>query len=89
MREFAEGLTEVVVVEEKAPNLEWLVKDALYGRADAPMVYGKHAPNDADLFPMTGTLEADSIAPMLRRRLAVRLADRMTLRYVHHQDAAP
>jgi len=78
VREFAEGLAEVVVVEEKAPNLEWLVKDALYGRADAPMVYGKHAPNDADLFPMTGTLEADSIAPMLRRRLAARLAERMT-----------
>ena len=78
VREFAEGLEEVVVVEEKAPNLEWLVKDALYGRANAPMVYGKHAPNDVALFPMTGTLEADSIAPMLRRRLAARLADRMT-----------
>ena len=78
VREFAEGLAEVVVVEEKAPNLEWLVKDALYGRANAPMVYGKHAPNDAKLFPYTGTLEADSIAPMLRRRLAARLADRMT-----------
>ena len=78
VREFAKGLSEVVVVEEKAPNLEWLVKDALYGRADAPTVYGKHAPEDAKLFPMTGTLEADSIAPLLRRRLAARLADRMT-----------
>ncbi len=84
VREFAEGLQEVVVVEEKAPNLEWLVKDALYGRADAPMVYGKRAPNDDDLFPFTGTLEADTIAPMLRRRLAARLADRMT-----PQPAAP
>jgi len=78
VREFAEGLVEVVVVEEKTPNLEWLVKDALYGRADAPLVYGKHAPNDEALFPWTGTLEADSIAPLLRRRLATRLADRMT-----------
>lgn len=78
VREFAKGLAEVVVVEEKAPNLEWLVKDALYGRADAPMVYGKHAPDDVNLFPMTGTLEADSIAPMLRRRLAGRLAAKMT-----------
>ena len=41
VREFAEGLHEVVVVEEKAQNLEWLVKDALYGRADAPVVVGK------------------------------------------------
>ena len=77
VREFADGLAEVVVVEEKAQNLEWLVKDALYGRAGAPMVYGKHAPDDAALFPMTGTLEADSIAPLLRGRLAQRLASRM------------
>ncbi len=78
VREFAQDLAEVVVVEEKAPNLEWLVKDALYGRADAPMVYGKNAPNDEPLFPYTGTLEADTIAPLLRRRLTARLADRMT-----------
>ena len=78
VREFAQDLAEVVVVEEKTPNLEWLMKDALYGRADAPMVYGKHAPDDAPLFPMTGTLEADTIAPMLRRRLTTRLASQMT-----------
>ncbi|MGB8861848.1 MAG: indolepyruvate ferredoxin oxidoreductase family protein [Ilumatobacteraceae bacterium] len=77
VREFADGLAEVIVVEEKTQNLEWLVKDALYGRADAPRVYGKHAPDDIALFPMTGTLEADSIAPRLRSRLAQRLADRM------------
>ena len=78
VREFADGLEEVIVIEEKTQNLEWLVKDALYGRANAPMVYGKHAPNDALLFPMTGTLEADSIAAHLRGRLALRLGDRMT-----------
>ncbi len=78
VREFADGLEEVIVVEEKTQNLEWLVKDALYGRANAPLVYGKHAPNDALLFPMTGTLEADSIASRLRGRLTARLGDRMT-----------
>ena len=78
VREFALGLREVIVVEEKAPNLEWIVKDALYGRTDAPLVVGKHTPDDAALFPMTGTLEADSIAPLLRRRLTPRLADRLT-----------
>ncbi len=77
VREFAHGLTEVIVVEEKTPNLEWIVKDALYGRADAPLVVGKHTPDDSALFPMTGTLQADSIAPLLRRRLAARLADRL------------
>ena len=78
IREFAEGLQEVVVIEEKAQNLEWAVKDALYGRANAPVVYGKRAPDDSPLFPFTGAVEADTIAPILRKRLQQRLADHMT-----------
>ena len=78
VREFADGLQQVVVVEEKAQNLEWAVKDALYGRANAPVVYGKRAPDDAALFPLIGAMEADTIAPILRRCLAPRLADRLT-----------
>ena len=78
VREFAAGLEQVVVVEEKAQNLEWTVKDALYGRADAPVVYGRRAPDDTALFPHIGSMEADTIAPILRRCLAPRLAERMT-----------
>ncbi len=78
VREFAQGLAQVVVVEEKAQNLEWTVKDALYGRADAPVVYGKRAPDDSPLFPLIGAMEADTIAPILRRCLEPRLAARMT-----------
>ena len=78
IREFADGLQEVIVVEEKAQNLEWAVKDALYGRTNAPVVYGKRAPDDSPLFPFTGAVEADTIAPILRRRLQARLAERMT-----------
>ncbi|MEY4175318.1 MAG: hypothetical protein RI900_2483 [Actinomycetota bacterium] len=75
--EFAEGLREIVVVEEKAPNLEWLVKDALFGRTDAPVVVGKRSHDDSPLFPFTGTLDADTIASRLRTRLAQRLGDRL------------
>ncbi|MEI7547645.1 MAG: indolepyruvate ferredoxin oxidoreductase family protein, partial [Actinomycetota bacterium] len=78
VRQFAEGLREVVVIEEKGQNLEWLVKDALYGRANAPVVYGKHAPDDTRLFPFAGSMEADTIAPLLRRMLTERLGQRMT-----------
>ena len=77
VREFANGLREVIVVEEKTQNLEWIVKDALYGRTDAPLVVGKHQHDDSPLFPMTGTLEADSIAPRLRVRLQQRLSARL------------
>jgi len=78
VRQFADGLREVVVVEEKGQNLEWLVKDALYGRVNAPVVYGKRAPDDSHLFPSVGAMEADTIAPILRRMLSPRLAQRMT-----------
>ena len=78
VREFAAGLREVVVVEEKAPNLEWLVKGALFGRANHPSVSGKLTPDEQPLFPFTGTLDADTIAARLRTRLAPRLASRMT-----------
>jgi len=78
VREFAVGLSEVIVVEEKSQNLEWLVKDALFGRANHPMVVGRRNPDESPLFPSTGTLEADAIAPRLRSRLASRLGERMT-----------
>ncbi|MFM2077581.1 MAG: hypothetical protein RJA49_1471, partial [Actinomycetota bacterium] len=77
VREFAAGLEEVVVVEEKAQNLEWLVKDALFAQAQHPVVVGRRNPDESPLFPSTGTLEADSIAPLLRSRLSRRLADRL------------
>ena len=77
VREFAVGLDEVVVVEEKAPNLEWLVKEALFGRPGHPMVSGKRDPEGVTLLPSTGAIDADLIADRLRRRLSHRLADRL------------
>ena len=77
VREFARGLQEVIVVEEKAQNLEWLVKDSLFGRANAPVVVGKRADDESPLFPFTGTLDADIIASRLRSRLAPRLGERL------------
>jgi len=63
VREFATGLAEIVVVEEKRGFLEAAVKDALYGQADAPPVRGK------ELFRATGELEVGQIARGLRQRL--------------------
>ena len=42
VREFAHGLAEVLVVEEKNPTLELLVKSALYDADERPRVVGRH-----------------------------------------------
>ena len=74
LREFAGGLAEVIVVEEKQPTLEGTVRDALYPLADRPLIHGKSGPDGSPLFARYGTLPADTIAAALRPRLASRLA---------------
>jgi indolepyruvate ferredoxin oxidoreductase len=62
VREFAQGLEELVVVEEKRPFLELQVKDALYGLAQRPTVLGKVDEDGALLVPGAGALDADVVA---------------------------
>ena len=77
VRTFARGLDEIVVVEEKNPTLEWLIKDALYGRGHQPLVVGKTHEDGRTLMQSWGRLDADAIMPGLRERLTPRLADRL------------
>ncbi|MDJ0870105.1 MAG: indolepyruvate ferredoxin oxidoreductase family protein [Myxococcota bacterium] len=77
LRHFARGLDELLVIEEKQPNLESLVKDALYNHSEHPMVVGKFDEQDRPLLPGHGALSADDILPALRSRLARRLAERL------------
>lgn len=77
VRRFARGLREVFVVEEKRPNLESLIKDALYALADRPIVVGKEDEEGKVLIPGHGALDADGLIPPLRGRLIARLADRL------------
>jgi len=78
VRTFAAGLSEVLVIEEKRPGIESLVKDALYGLAGCPRVVGKSDEFGAVLVPGFGALDADLVMSVLRRRLADRLGDRLT-----------
>jgi indolepyruvate ferredoxin oxidoreductase len=71
-REFASGLDEILVAEEKGPFLETLLKEALYGMADAPRVLGKHDESGAPLLPRELDLDADQIARALAGRLEAR-----------------
>ncbi len=76
VREFAEGLDEVVVVEEKRGFLEAQVKEALCGLGRPLSVVGKLDEAERPLFPLHGGLDQDVIAERLGPRLLPRLADR-------------
>ncbi len=77
LQRFARGLDELLVIEEKQPNLESLVKDALYNHAEHPTVVGKLDERDRPLLAGHGALSADDILPALRRRLGGRLGHRL------------
>lgn len=67
--EFAEGLGEVIVVEEKRPFLESAIKEILYGATNAPMIVGKSDTEGRELVSPVGELDADLVAGALARRL--------------------
>ncbi|MGW5689863.1 indolepyruvate ferredoxin oxidoreductase family protein [Streptomyces asiaticus] len=69
IREFASGLTEIIVVEEKRSFIEAAIKDILYGVPDAPTVHGKTGPDGTTLFSEIGELGPEAIASGLARRL--------------------
>ncbi len=75
VREFASGLEEIFVVEEKRPFLELFAKEALYGRANAPRIVGKSDERGETLLPAHGEFDSDVIAPALVRRLRQRVGD--------------
>jgi indolepyruvate ferredoxin oxidoreductase len=75
VRDFAHGLAEVLVVEEKNPTLELLVKSAMYDSAERPRVVGRHDERGEPLVPGTGLLDADRLLEPLHRRLSARLGE--------------
>ena len=65
--EFAAGLDEIIVIEDKRAFLEDAVKSVLYGQAGAPAVYGKRSRDGSPLFAAVGELDGDSVADALAR----------------------
>ncbi len=74
-RSFARGLREIVVIEDKSPSLESIMRDALWNCESHPVIVGKLDDMGQRLFHGHGSLDADSIVEPLRRRLAQRLGD--------------
>jgi indolepyruvate ferredoxin oxidoreductase len=69
MRTFAEGLEQIVVVEEKRALIETQLKELLYGRANAPRIVGKQDERGAPLFPSHGALSSNQVALALAERI--------------------
>ena len=73
LRAFADGLDTIVVVEEKRSIIETLIKENLYGMANAPVVLGKRDADGGFWFPGHGEMDADLIARKIRPFLVARL----------------
>ena len=89
LRRFADGLEEIVVVEEKRGLIEDQIKTVLYGAPGAPAVVGKRDGDGASLFPAARELSPERIAEVLGRRLAARGGARLSNRLARFADPAP
>ncbi|MCU1400507.1 MAG: putative oxidoreductase [Acidimicrobiales bacterium] len=75
VRRFADGLAEIMVVEDKNPTLEVSFRDALYPSPHRPLITGKRDELGHVVLPSHGSLDADSIVGPLRARLAQRISE--------------
>ena len=73
IRDFARGLEELLVVEEKRSFIELQIREVLADDAVRPRITGKRDTDDQPLVPAYGELDADAIALVLARRLERRL----------------
>ena len=73
VRDFARGLDEILVAEEKGPFIETHLKEALYGMPDAPRIVGKRDERGEPLLPATLDLDADLVARAVAGRLRGRV----------------
>ncbi|MDG2114382.1 MAG: indolepyruvate ferredoxin oxidoreductase family protein, partial [Actinomycetota bacterium] len=75
VREFADGLEVIVVVEEKRAFIETFLREILYGTANAPAVLGKRDADGGFWFPGHGEMEADTVARKIRPFLVSRFGE--------------
>lgn len=73
VREFARGLEQVIVVEDKTAFIENQVREILYGTTDAPQIIGKSDAAGTPLFPLGGELTPGRLLAPLRRVLRDRV----------------
>lgn len=70
---FADGLSEILVIEEKRPFIEEQLRSALYGVPGAPRIIGKYDQAGARLVPSAGETDTTVLGPILVGRLGQRI----------------
>ena len=79
LKEFADGLDLIIVVEEKRSLLEVQVREELYGTANQPVCIGKKDEQGNWLFPVKGALDPNEVAICIGERI---------LNYGHNEQIA-
>ena len=74
VQEFARGLDEILVLEEKGPFVETGLKECLYGTANAPRIVGKRDEHGERFVPAELDLDADLVARAVAARLSARVS---------------
>lgn len=73
IKEFARGLQEIVVIEEKRPFVELFIRETLYNLTERPLIVGKLDENDAPLVRAHGELDSDDIIRIIAQRIRGRI----------------
>ena len=69
VRRLADGLDEILVVEDKTSFMEMQIRDLLYGTDNAPRILGKKDATGQQLIPADGELTAGRLLAPLRHAL--------------------
>lgn len=70
LREFAAGVERVIVIEEKRPIVERVLREVLYRGDHQPLVIGKESVDSRALFPLHGAIHRDEILQPLYQQLS-------------------
>jgi len=89
LREFAAGLDEILVIEEKRSFIETFCKEALYASDHRPRIVGKKDEAGRKLVKADNELDADEIVRILARRLQGRIEAPLLERRLREINRAP
>jgi indolepyruvate ferredoxin oxidoreductase len=73
LKDFAQGLELIIVVEEKRSLIEVQVREELYGTANQPVCIGKKDEQGNWLFPVKGALDPNEVAICIGERILQRI----------------